>query len=140
VREQLAGVSVELCAGVRCAEPGRPWLRLDGERWRGYRADIEEGAAGGCRLTALSVLSATSRTNAGAAERGEGGAGAYDSEAPQLGVGRLKSQANSPGPTSPLRSTGGLGGITGFGERGNSLAGGSTVKPLAILVVVARSR
>jgi len=36
-------VNVEPLAGVvRCAECGRPWLRLDEERWRGYGADIEE--------------------------------------------------------------------------------------------------
>jgi Zn finger protein HypA/HybF involved in hydrogenase expression len=39
---QVADVTLEPFAGVRCAECGRPWLRLDDERSRGYRADIEE--------------------------------------------------------------------------------------------------
>ena len=41
-RNQLADVTVEPFTGVRCAECGRPWLRLYGERRRGYRTDIEE--------------------------------------------------------------------------------------------------
>jgi hypothetical protein len=137
VREQLAGVSVEPCAGVRWAEPAMPatrWRALARLSRRHRRRSSRRSSS-----TALSVLSASSRTNAGAAERGEGGAGAYGSEAPQLGVGWLKARQTPPAPLLLCAAQAASAGLRGLAKRGNSLAGGSTVKPLAILVVVARS-
>jgi hypothetical protein len=66
--------------------------------------------------SALSAPSASSRTNAGAAECATGGAGAYDPERPQLGCRLAQGQATPPGPTSLSAQEQRLRGITAFGR------------------------
>jgi hypothetical protein len=96
------------CSGV-LLQAGRLPMGLTSSQRRG-----EEGAARppACSneppevvVFCLSALSASSRTNAGAAERATGGAGAYDPERPQLGVGWLKARQLPPAPLLSLRST-----------------------------------